>query len=277
MDGAEWLEAHRDEIDSVVTSEAEASMLAHRIIPEVAVDPASRTVAADRFDYLVGAVADGDDPLQIPRADRAVRIPKLQIDDADASRALTAVRRAAQELARDHDESVFRVALADRIEAQAAAEDPEFQDVIDILPVGESIGEGVVATVAAAIGRLDDEGYRNGYVLVVSDALWIDLHRRGQGLTSLPIDAVRSVIDDGPVYRSSVLQGGDALVLSLGEGRIDQVVAEKPTVAFVDQNANVRSYDVFERFVTRFRETRSAVMLRLVQDAVAQHAENPAP
>ena len=73
-------------------------------------------------------------------------------------------------------------------------------------------------------------------------------------------------MDDGLIQWSSRLRDGDAVVLSLGEGRVDRVVAEAPRLAFVDQDAEVRRFELYERFVPRFRETKSAVLLRRVPD-----------
>jgi len=261
MDGGEWLEAHRAAIEATIASESEQAALAHRLIPRESVAPATRSVSIDQLNYETGTV-DDQTQVDIERPRQVVEIPTLQTDDSDPARALVAIRRAAQQLARQHDERVLRTELGNQIEG-APEGDPQFQPIVDITPVNGSIGEGVVVAVADALQRLDDDGYRTGYALVASASIWTELHRLSGGSSTLPIQAVRAVMDDGPVHRSARLKNGDALLLSLGEGRIDRVVAESPKLAFIDQDANVRRFELYERFVPRFRETRSAALLRL--------------
>jgi hypothetical protein len=90
---------------------------------------------------------------------------------------------------------------------------------------------------------------------------------------------VRGLLGDGPVHRCTVLARDEALVLSVGAGRIDRAVAVSPVAEFlrVEQAAppagrrraggppgqELRIWRLYERFITRFKETRSAVLLRL--------------
>jgi Encapsulating protein for peroxidase len=262
MNGDEWLEAQRVSIEQVIAAETEQARLAQRLIPEVTVPDQTRTVSSDRLDYGTNTV-DDQEQLDIERYERDVPIPKLQTDDPDPARALVSIRRASLQLARGHDERVFRRELADQIEAGAKAGDPGFQPIVDVTPVNGSIGEGLVASVADAIAKLDDQGYRTGYAMVTSNSIWTELHRQGGGSPTLPIDAVRALLDDGPVHRSSVLHEGDALLMSLGEGRIDRVVAEAPRLTFVDQTSDERNFNLYERFVPRLMQTLCGALLRL--------------
>ncbi len=262
MNGDEWLQAHEAAIQQVITTETEQGGLAHRMVPVVTVPEQTRTVSIDRLNYASGIV-DDQTQTDIERFADPVAIPKLQTDDPDPARAFVAIRRSSQQLARRHDERVFRKEIADQIETAETATDPEFQRIVTITAVNKSIGDGAVTAVADAISKLDSEGYRSAYAMVASNTLWTELHRRGTGSATLPIDAVRALMDDGPVQRSSVLKGGDALLLSLGEGRVDRIVAEPPRLAFIDQSATARQFELYERFVPRLRETRSAVLLRV--------------
>jgi hypothetical protein len=258
MDGHEWLATNRVAIEQLITNETEQARLAQRLIPEVSVPEQTRFVSVDRFDYATGTV-DEQNRVDIERFEENVNIPKLQTDDPDPSRALIAVRRAAQRLTRQHDQRVFRDAIAVQIETQQGQ--PGIHPIIPVDPVNGSIGEGMIPAVAAGIALLDDQGYRTGYAIVASNTIWTELHRRGDGSFTIPIEPVKALIDDGPVHRSAVLTDGAALLLALGEGRFDRVVAESPRLAFVDQGIDLRSFDLFERFVPRFRETFSAVEL----------------
>ena len=260
MNGDEWLEANNVVIVQAIAAETEQARLSQRLIPPVPVAEQTRFVSIDRFDYDNGIV-DDETRVDIERREERVRIPKLQTDDPDSTRAMVAVRRAAQRLTKQHDQRVFREALADQIENRQGQ--PGIHPLVFVDPVNGSIGEGMISAVAAGISLLDDEGYRTGYAIVASNSIWTELHRRGDGSFTIPIEPVRALIDDGPVHRSSVLADGDALLMAVGEGRVDRVVAEDPQLAFVDQGNDIRNFDLYERFVPRFRETFSATLLRV--------------
>jgi hypothetical protein len=258
MDGHQWLANNRAEIERVIADETEQARLAQRLIPEVHVPDQTRFVSIDRFDYVTGTV-DQETRIDIEQLTEDVNIPKLQTDDPDPSVALIAVRRGAQRLTRQHDRRVFRAALADQIRIQQGQ--PGIHPIVPIIPVNGSLGEGMIPALAEGIALLDDQGYRTGYAIVSSNTIWTELHRRGEGSFTIPIEPVKALIDDGPVHRSAVLADGDALLMALGEGRIDRVVAEIPRLAFVDQGQDLRNFDLYERFVPRFRETFSALLL----------------
>jgi hypothetical protein len=267
MNGDEWLEAHGPAVEQVISSETEQARLAQRLLPEYPVPENTRFISIDRFDYGAGTV-DDQTRVDLELFKEKVEIPKLQIDDPDPARALIAVRRAAQLLSRQHDSRVLRKELADQIgnqPKQGQPGQPQFHPVVPIKPVNGSLGEGMISAVADAIALLDDEGYRTGYAIVASNSIWTELHRRGEGSTTLPIDSVKALIDDGPVHRSSVLANGDALLMALAEGRLDRVIAESPRLAFVDQGADNRNFELYERMVPRLRETLSVALLRADQ------------
>jgi Encapsulating protein for peroxidase len=237
MNGDEWLEAHRPAVEQVIASETEQALLAQRLLPEYPVPETTRFVSIDRFDYETGTV-DDQTRVDLELFKEKVEIPKLQVDDPDPARALVAVRRAAQLLSRQHDTRVFQKELAENIGNQpnrgqpkkgqrgpGQPGQPQFHPVVEIEPVNGSIGEGMIAAVTEGIGLLDDQGYRTGYAIVASNLIWTELHRRGEGATTLPIESVRALIDDGPVHRSSVLDNGAALLMSLAEERLDRVTA----------------------------------------------------
>ena len=72
------------------------------------------------------------------------------------------------------------------------------------------------------------------------------------------------MLEGGPVRRSAVLKEDEALVLAVGGSQIDRAVAVKPTLEFLRVGGNeMREFRIYERFITRFKETYSAVLLRL--------------
>ena len=120
-----------------------------------------------------------------------------------------------------------------------------FQRVVNIARIMDSAtppnltGEGLVAAAAEAVAVLDGDGYRTGYVMAAGIELYRLLHTRAVGAADLPIVAVRGLLGDGPVHRCTVLEPDEALVLSVGAGRIDRAVAVTPVAEFlrVEQTA----------------------------------------
>jgi uncharacterized linocin/CFP29 family protein len=276
MDGSDWYRLHQTEIDEVITKELETARIAHLFVPSVTVPEQTRVVSLDRYDYENEVVTD-DTSVPILRFNETVEISKLQTDDPDATRAMTAIRRGTQRLARKHDHRVLREEIADKIEEanensgeKAGGKDgtySSFHPIVTVEVLDGSLGEGMVPAVAEAIGLLDGEGYSANYALVASNKIWTALHQRGETSTTLPIEAVKALLEGGPLRRSSVLDDdyGTALVMSLGEGRIDRVIAEAPRLVFVEQQENNRTFELYERYVPRFRETLSVVLLQVVQ------------
>jgi hypothetical protein len=83
-------------------------------------------------------------------------------------------------------------------------------------------------------------------------------------LLTFPLKAVEGLLEGGPVHRTAVLEGGEALVLSLSGEEIDRAVAESPTLEFLRiGRGDNREFRLYERFLTRFKQTAAVVLLRL--------------
>ncbi len=258
MNGLNWTGEQDALLNGVITEETENTRLAHKIIPEYEISSRARSVSADAFDYVENTV-DDETQLAVEEPSEDLVLTKLQVDDEDLARAIVSVRRAVQRLARAHDEAVLTEGIRTPIENNQGA--AGFNDVVTIAPPN---GDGLVAGTAAAIAALDGAGYREGYVLVAGQGVYTLLHTRVQGAAELPITAVQGLLGGGPVYRSAVLPPEEALVLSIGNGHIDRAVGLPPTLEFLRiENNDEYRFRVYERFRTRFKETLSAVLLRL--------------
>ena len=279
-----WTDAQQQLIHETIRDEVEDSRLAHKIIPEYSLVSSARAVAADTFSYVTKRV-DDETQLSLDERQEPFSLTRQQAEDSDLSSAVVVIRHATQRLAIDHDTRVFQNAIRDTIntaaltvaadkvpgaspEAVKAGQDAEasFNKIQDVDRNGNS-GEGMVGATAAAVATLDGEGYRTGYVMVAGTEIYKRLHTRAPGAADLPIVAVRGLLDGGPVHRSTVLPTDEALVLSVGAGRIDRAVAVAPSAEFLRIEAaagdELRLLRVYERFLTRFKETKSAVLLRL--------------
>ena len=254
-----WTDEQRSRIDEAIEAEIENSRLAHKLIPKFTLSPTDRAVARDRFTYENGTITIDETYRNLdvlPEPPEPFFLTKLQTEDDDLIRARALVRRAAQRLARDEDEAVFRIAIANEIEDHEG--DDGFHHVV---PIPFPVYECVVFAVAAALVKLDDHGYRSAFVMIAGQGVYTALHTRG-GAADLPVKAVQGLLEGGPVHRSTVLKSGHALILSISGEEIDRAVAEDPTLEFLRIGDNEdRHFRLYERFLTRFKQTYSAVLL----------------
>lgn len=258
-----WRDEQRNFIEQAIADEIESSRLAHKIIPEFKLKSSDRAVGRDRYNYANNTIDEQhNDLLEVVEP---FMLTKLQTEDDDLDLARMRVRRAAQQLARHHDEEVFRVALRDDINANAG--NPGFHAVVNI-DVGDPSNpnsDRLIPAVANAIAALDGEGYRAGFVMVAGQDVYTLLHMRAPGAADIPLKAVQSLFEGGPIHRSAVLPTEEALLLSITGDSIDRAVAVPPTLEFlrIGNNEN-REFRLYERFLPRFKLTYSAVLLRLV-------------
>ncbi len=251
-----WTEAQRSIIQEAIDAEIENSRLAHKLIPEYRLTPNDRAVARDRFNYADGKIDETYVDLEEPG--QPFFLTKLQTEDDDVGLARMRVRRAAQELARKHGVEVFRTRLRDVINAKAGNEG--FHPVV---PINQPYSDGLAPAVAAAVAKLDGKGYRTSFVMVAGHDVYKHLHEREPGAADLPIEAVKGLLEDGPVHRSAVLPPDEALILSISGEELDRAVAVDPMLEFqrIGDKEN-REFRLFERFRIRFKQTYSAVLLR---------------
>jgi hypothetical protein len=285
-----WTDVQLQLFQQAYMDEMDDSRLAHKVIPEYPLASSARSVSVDTFDYTPPGSVDDITQVSLEECQESFSLTRAQSEDEDLSSAQVIVRRAAQRLARGDDIRVFKTAIRDPI-SNAAPKSVNFQDVVDVDPTPDPnsntpTGDGLIAAVAAAIAKLDGDGYRSGYVMVAGPLLYRLLYTRAFGAADLPVVAVRGLLNQGPVHRCTVLPEDEALVLSVGAGRIDRAVAISPVAEFlrVEQTQvvapavpeQVRLWRLYERFISRFKETRSVVLLRLQAPATAP-ALAPAP
>ncbi len=251
-----WTDEQRRSINEAIAAEIESSRLAHKLIPEYKLSPSDRTVAIDRYDYATDTINENHQNLREEM--EPFFLTKLQTEDTDLARALTRVRRAAQQLALNHDCIVF-TSIRDEINANAGA--PGFHAVV---PIDPPYSDGLVSSVSTAVAMLDGQGYRTGYVMVAGQGVYAQLHTRAPGSVDLPIIAVRGLLEDGPVHRSAVLPKDEALLLSISGKEIDRAIAVEPNLEFLRIGAGEnREFRLYERFLPRFKQTYAAALLRL--------------
>ncbi len=266
-----WTPAQQGLIDATILDEIENSRLAHRVIPGFRLSNESvGTVSSDTYDYSSGSI-DDTDSVRVKELVVNFSLPRRQTENADLTSALTRIRTATQELARRHDAAVFNTAIRDRI-----YEDQSQSGIHPIIEIEPEDGNGVIAATGHAIGLLDDKGYRHSYCFIAGRRVYQTLFALTGRMCDFPIEALRKgLLEGGPVHRANVLRPDEALVLSIrvpahGGSPIDRAVAAEPRLVYQgvrdddhDDPLDRRDFRLYERFVTRFKETFSVVLLRM--------------
>jgi uncharacterized linocin/CFP29 family protein len=222
-----------------------------------------------------------DDVSTIPLVEVSapVILTSAQATDQELSSALLLIRRAANKLARAHDEIIFTgQPAADELPPKAKALGLKAQwgsanqglfetaNTVEVRPTdGQTIGEALVGAVADALVALEDHGYIGSYVLILGQSLFKEANTPSKGSMVLPSDRMKNLMELPPeqqVHRSSVLKDNTGLLLSLGGQPMDQAVAVHPRFEFSRiGDEQERRCRVFERFALRLKEKDSVVKL----------------
>jgi uncharacterized linocin/CFP29 family protein len=236
-------------------------------------------VRADRYDSATNTV---DDFTTIPLVEVSahVTLTSAQAEDKDLSSALVLIRRAANRLARAHDEIIFigqpnagelpPKAKALGLTAKWGSANKGLFETENDVPVNterETVGEALVGAVANGLVTLEDAGYIGSYVLIFGQTLFTYANTPSKGSMVLPSDRMKNLLELPPehhVHRSSVLDPDTGLLLSLGGQPMDRAVAINPKFEFLTVGKEAaRECRVFERFALRLKEKGSVVKFKL--------------
>jgi uncharacterized linocin/CFP29 family protein len=281
MDQLDWDNTQRELVGAVIDEEVNKARLSHNFIdisqPPLAED--ARNVRADRYDRTTNLV---DDVTTIPLVEISAPLilTPAQTVDKDLSSALLLIRRAANKLARAHDEIIFvgqpdagklpPKATALGLTANWGSTNKglfETGNEVVVRADKEAVGEALVGAVAEALVKLEDAGYIGSYVLIFGQVLFTYANTPTKGSMVLPSDRMKNLMElpeEHHVHRSSVLEDDTGLLLSLSGQPMDRAVAVKPKFEFQQIGAdNERRCRVFERFALRLKEKDSVVKFRL--------------
>ncbi len=117
-----------------------------------------------------------------------------------------------------------------------------FQDVVD-------------ATQALVQG-----GFYGPYAMVVSPALYTQMHQVHPGTGVLEIEHIRQLITDG-VYQSPLIRDGFGMVVATGSQNFDLAVAQDLTVAYLGAEHMNHPFRVFESVYLRIKRHGSICTL----------------
>ena len=271
-----WTEDQNNKVRDLIAGEIEKARLSHKLVHEMKLAEDVRSVQADEFDSKTNKV---DDVKTIPLVElqAPVNLTKLQAEDGDLSSAFLLIRRGANRLARAHDAVVLTGQPAagslpptapPNVKAIGGIKNDGVSattTTIDVGPVGAggSYGEKLVEKVADALVQLESQGYIGSYVLVLGQRLFTDANTPSKGSLVLPTDRLEALLEGKSIYRSSVLDKDQGLLMSLGGEPMDRAVAVAPKFEFMRIGANeTRECRVFERFVLRLKEADSVIKLQ---------------
>src|SRR5262249_20143267 len=211
MDKLDWTRDNWALVKDVISGEVEKARLCHNFIhpaKQPSLGENARSVRADRYDRATNTL---DDVTYIPLVEVSapVILTPAQATDKDLASALVLIRRAANRLARAHDEIVFTgqpkpdklPPKADKLQmwAQWGSNNKglgETDNVEWVTPVkDQTIGEALVGSVAQALVKLEDAGYIGSYVLILGQTLFKEANTPSKGSLVLPSDRMKNLME----------------------------------------------------------------------------------
>lgn len=114
--------------------------------------------------------------------------------------------------------------------------------------------------VVQATETLVRAGHYGPYALVVTPALYAQMHRMQPGTSVLEIQHIREIATDG-VYQTPILGGDKAVLVSVGRQNFDLAVAQDLTVAYLGAEKMNHPFRVFESVYLRIKRHSSICTL----------------
>ena len=239
------------------------------------------TVPADSLTYTGAAPnqrIDVDDSTAIRLATVSINVSvrNHMLADPELGAATIMFKRAANIVARVEDAIIFRgrnVANNPPIprtntlpQVFAVAGANSYQGLIDLapgnspLPAG-AVGPAVFAAVVRAINLLEAAAYYKPFACVLADDLFAEIYTPIANSMVLPADSIPPILN-GPLLRSSTLEPGTGLVVSLQGNPVEIVVADEIHVRYLQGMLNgEHAFRVSQRFVLRVKDATAIVRL----------------
>lgn len=220
---------------------------------------------------------DDYDTLRLCTVAVNVYLKTQQVADPELSSALIMFRRAANVVARIEDAVVFtgqsgegrgpRSGNVGVPEIYTVTGGGDYDGLVDAgaaagpveLPATD--GNALVGAIVSAIGRLEQTGHLGPFACVLGDGLFNAANTPDPGSLVLPRDRILPFLD-GPLLRSSTLEDGKGVVVSLQGGPVEIVVPSDISVRYLQTTLEPRLvFRVAQRFVLRIKEPEAVVTL----------------
>jgi uncharacterized linocin/CFP29 family protein len=277
-----WTDDQWNLVLTTVTAEAQKARLAASFLPvtgpldatNVAVSSLILRPSGTPPGVALGAnpttrlEVDSDPNLKIATISTLVYLRAHEIADPDLAAGLTMFRRAANMIARVEDAIVFD-GQTPKLGTLGTSVDIKNISWLGLLPYVArpanaarfgANGTSVFAAVMDAITTLEADGYFGPFACVLGSALFQSASRPDVAFVSVR-DRLLPFLD-GLLFRSSVIDDDAGVVIALGSGLIEIVLASDVNVNFVQINTEPRwVFRLSERIALRVKDQRAVQAL----------------
>lgn len=281
-----------DRIRQIVHDEALRARVAATFLPLYGPLPgATETVPRNLLGISHGRLAVNDhDVLRIGQVSINVTLRNHMLADPEMAAAGILFRRAAEIIARYEDAIIFNgrpssraddvrgVGGLDAAGVRLGGAD-SYEGLVTLVPRDHEVAFGggagspgveVFQAVVEAILKLEEAGHVRPFACVLSNDLFTAINIPLPNSMVLPRDSIPPYLDGGPLLRTSCLERGTGLVLSLSGEPAEIVVPSDISVRYL--HANDEGHHVFrvsQRFVLRVKEPHALALIRRGAGAAA--------
>ncbi len=278
-------------IRQIVHDEALRARVAGSFLPLYGPLPSeATTVPADRLRVDVKSkpqryVVNDHATLRLASVSVNVTVKNHMLADPELAAASSLFRRAADIVARVEDAIIFRgrkqknnppIPGAGKLPPVFTVSGSDYDGLVDKvrtvnLPAG-SDGRAIFSAIVSAVNDLEDAAYYKPFACILSNDLFQEIYKPMPSSMVLPADSIPP-FTSGPLLRSSTLENGTGLVISLQGNPVEIVVAHDIGVRYLQAMSDgSHLFRVSQRFVLRVKD-RLAVIL-LTPDAGGGAAED---
>jgi uncharacterized linocin/CFP29 family protein len=269
-------------IRQIVHDEALRARVAASFLPLYGPLPGDATTVPEDRLFIAGAAPnqriDVDDftPIRLATVAVNVHVRNHMLADPELAAPSIMFRRAANIVARVEDAIIFRgmnVANNPPIpttnalpQVFAVAGANIYPGLIGLAPVNSplpagAVGQAVFAAVVRAINILEAASYYKPFACVLADDLFAAIYTPIANSMVLPADSIPPILN-GPLLRSSTLEPGTGLVVSLQGNPVEIVVANEIHVRYLQAMLNgEHAFRVSQRFVLRVKDAMAIVRI----------------
>lgn len=130
------------------------------------------------------------------------------------------------------------------------------------IPAGDPVGPKVFTTVVEAINHIEAQAYYKPYACVLSNNLFKEIYTPITDSMVLPADSIPPILE-GPLLRSSCLENGTGLVISLQGNPVEIVVASDISVRYLQGTlGGEHAFRVSQRFALRVKDNKAIALIR---------------
>ncbi len=228
-------------------------------------------------------VVDDDTTIRLATVAVNVYIKNHMLADPELAAAGIMFKRAANIVARVEDAIIFRGAqnttanppgivgaarLPQVFTASGAQTYPGLVDKaantvpIDTPSTAKPLGANVFTAVVDAINTIESSAYYKPYACVLSDDLFTAVYTPMPNSMVLPADSLPPILA-GPLLRSSTLEEGTGLVISLQGNPVEIVVANEIHVRYLQATPDGEHvFRVSQRFVLRVKDNSAIALIK---------------